>query len=476
MNAIMGRPNRKVKNNIMPGYAKKVDNHRRLSRITLLLLPILMLLLQACSAPKSTLLMPTPTLYEQNAAEPFAHLPPEKQTTKMQVFYASGRNANSSGNQLPYGNAVDSFVHLGTADVEFGEGKLTWLELWQASTASAREQPITLQLSGSRPLGDVAKIPVPHDPDGDQPTPRAPYSPNMQPFFESINEQLARAPVKELILYVHGTKVDFLNAVTLAAEIDHFTGREFVTMAYDWSSHQNIFDYLIGIDKRRAIHASYQFKNMLQLLAEQTNAERIHIVSYSAGGRVVSRALHQLALENRDIGPQGLRKHFRIGTVIFAAADVEVDQFLTRLEDISTLSEQTLITISDADNVLENARKLMRGNSRVGSVGAEQPEREFIQKHHLLNVHIVDVSSHKELRGFDIGGHHYWYRHPWMSSDIMFVLRHGGAPQERALTPSSETGIWYFAPDYPQAVRQAALLKSQSSRAQTEATTTGTGE
>jgi hypothetical protein len=37
----------------------------------------------------------------------------------------------------------------------------------------------------------------------------------------------------------------------------------------------------------------------------------------------------------------------------------------------------------------------------------------------------VDVSRHKEVRGFDIGGHHYWYRyrHPWMSSDILFLLR-----------------------------------------------------
>jgi esterase/lipase superfamily enzyme len=400
--------------------------------------------------------MPTPTLYEQDAIELFPALPLEKQATDLQVFYASGRGANPASKQLPYGNTVDSAVHLGTAEVIFGEGMLSWQELLQASTEANRARPVTIQLGRTTELAEVAKIPVPDDPDSDQLTPPAEYNPAQQPYFDRINAQLSRSQVKELIIYVHGTKVDFLNAVTLTAEIDHFTGRQFVTLAYDWSSHQNILDYLIGIDKRRAVHASYQFKNVLQLLAEHTDAEKIHVISYSAGGRVVSRALHQLALENRDLNKDELRKHFRIGTVIFAAADVEVDRFLSRLEDIASLSEQTVITISDADNVLENARKLMGGESRAGSAKAEQAEQAFIEKHQLLNVHIVDVSRHKELRGFDIEGHHYWYRHPWISSDLVLLLKYGAPPHERALTSSEEHGIWYFAPDYPDAVKAAA--------------------
>jgi len=407
--------------------------------------------------------MPTPTVYEQDAIELFPELPLEKQATHLQVFYASGRGANSTGNQLPYGNTVDSAVHLGTAEVIFGEGMMSWQELLQASTEANRAQPVTIQLGRTTELAEVAKIPVPDDPDSDQLTPPAEYNPAQQPYFDMLNEQLSHSQVKELIIYVHGTKVDFLNAVTLAAEIDHFTGRQFVTLAYDWSSHQNILDYLIGIDKRRAVHASYQFKNLLQLLAEHTDAEKIHVISYSAGGRVVSRALHQLAVENRDLNKDELRKHFRIGTVIFAAADVEVDRFLSRLEDIASLSEQTVITVSDADNVLENARKLMGGESRTGSAKAEQAEQAFIEKHQLLNVHIVDVSRHKELRGFDIEGHHYWYRHPWTSSDVILLLKHGAPPHARALTRSEEQGIWYFAPDYPDAVKAAAKLSISTS-------------
>jgi hypothetical protein len=44
----------------------------------------------------------------------------------------------------------------------------------------------------------------------------------------------------------------------------------------------------------------------------------------------------------------------------------------------------------------------------------------------------------KEQRGFDIDGHHYWYRHPWMISDIIFLLQHGAPPHERALSYSEK--------------------------------------
>ena len=46
------------------------------------------------------------------------------------------------------------------------------------------------------------------------------------------------------MVYVHGTKVDFVNATILTAEIDHFAGRDFVGLAFAWPSHQNILLYL----------------------------------------------------------------------------------------------------------------------------------------------------------------------------------------------------------------------------------------
>jgi esterase/lipase superfamily enzyme len=413
-------------------------------------------LLSACAAPTHIEMMPTPILYENSALDPFAELPPAQKTTTMEVFYATGRTASGSGNDTRYGNGVDSKIHFGSAAVSFGEGQMDWKQLHGASVAAERIQPVTITLAGVQPVAAMNKVAVPVDPDAGQLTAQPSFHSGLQPYLDAINKQLAQSREKTLMIYVHGTKVDFLNAVALTAEIDHFTGRDYVTLAYDWPSHQNILDYVVGVDKERAINASYQLKNTLILLAEHTDASRINILCYSAGCRTMSRALQQLRLENADHDAATLQARYRIGTAVFAAADVEVDRFLDRLPDIAALADQTVVTVSDADNVLDNARKVMGGAERVGSMAAEESEKRFITDHRLQDVYIVDVSRHKETRGFDIGGHHYWYRHPWMSSDILFLLRSSLPPDRRALTASEDTGIWYFASDYPSAVHQAA--------------------
>ena len=75
------------------------------------------------------------------------------------------------------------------------------------------------------------------------------------------------------------------------------------------------------------------------------------------------------------------------------------------------------------------------------------------------NVEIIDVSAGKEERGFDIVGHHYWYRHPWMSSDIIFLMRTDLPPSRRGLSSSEVEGIWYLSSDYPEKIKRAAEIE-----------------
>ena len=98
----------------------------------------------------------------------------------------------------------------------------------------------------------------------------------------------------------------------------------------------------------------------------------------------------------------------------------------------------------------------MGGAVRAGSAEAEFLEEDFIISHHLTNVEIIDVSIGQEIRGFNIDGHHYWYRHPWMSSDMVFLMRTDLPPAARGLTPAVMEGVWYLSPDYPDKIRDAA--------------------
>jgi hypothetical protein len=91
----------------------------------------------------------------------------------------------------------------------------------------------------------------------------------------------------------------------------------------------------------------------------------------------------------------------------------------------------------------------MGGEIRVGEEKAEVIEEAFIVKNELPNVEIIDVSYGQEVRGFDITGHHFWYRHSWMSSDIIFLMRTDLPAHRRGLSKTELEGIWYLCPDYP---------------------------
>ena len=147
--------------------------------------------------------------------------------------------------------------------------------------------------------------------------------------------------------------------------------------------------------------------------------------------------------------------------MLFAAADVSVDRFLDRLPAISELAQQVVATVSDADDALHFAGVVMGGNDRIGTKLAEQREEDFALRHNIDNFEIVDFSFGSDERGFDITGHHYWHRHPWASSDIIFLLRTDLTAEDRGLNPSDADGVWYLPGEYPTQVRDAALKALQ---------------
>lgn len=391
--------------------------------------------------------MPTPVIYHNSTIDPFAHLTAVQKNTRTEVFYATNRVAESSVNKIYYNNTLDSKLHFGKATIGMGGPDVSWQKLRISSLSSVETEPVPLNVEK---VVELARAPI-----GTTQSPRT-LPAELQAFVDSINLELANAIDKEIMVYVHGTKVDFANSIILTAEIDHFAGRDFVGVAFAWPSHQNILSYLFGTDVQQALNSSPALQSLITLLVQHTIAEHINILAYSAGGKVASKALSELYLASPDFSQKELKEQLRLGSVIFAAADVEVDVFLDRMLHISKLADQVVITVTDDDNALRAAKNYMGGTFRAGSANAENTEKQFIANNKLKNVEIVDVSIGKNKRGFDIVGHHYWYRHPWMSSEIIFLLRTGLPPSRRGLSSTEQEQIWYLSPEYPAKVQKAA--------------------
>ncbi|MCP3930781.1 MAG: alpha/beta hydrolase [Bacteroidetes bacterium] len=403
-----------------------------------------------CSSGKQLTLMPTPVIYRNSTIDPFAHLSSQQKSVRSHVFFATNRVPTVSGGNIHYTNSLDSVLYVGDALIYMGEVSTKWTDLHKSSLAASQINGVPLTLEKIEERASMSLL------DGGS---RVELTPDMQSFINSINSELATAVDKEIMIYVHGTKVDFANSTILTAEIDHFAGRDFVGVAFAWPSHQNILSYFLGIDVHNAKRSSFALHSLLLLLSEYSNAEHINILSYSAGGKVSSKALYELRQSYAELNEEELKEKFRLGAVVFAAADVEVDLFLIRLQAASELAQQVVVTVTDNDNALKAASFFMGGNVRAGDAGAEKIEKKFISKNHLGNVEIIDVSFGQEERGFDIIGHHYWYRHPWMSSDIIFLMRTDLPPSKRGLSHAEQEGIWYLSKEYPQKVQKAVEIE-----------------
>jgi esterase/lipase superfamily enzyme len=392
------------------------------------LLPVLVIFISAgACAPKTPVpqwLMPTPQIFRDGRVKPFVHLPERDKNPEMEIFYATNRIAEGEH----YGDMPSGELRFGTASLSMGPEGESWDSLVVASTTDPREKPIELRLVSSSETGEGN-------------TPKA-----ASMWAKAIEGDVLHTETKDIVVYVHGAKVGFLHSCAFAAELDHYGGRDFTPVAFDWPTHQEIVSYVDGVDLNYTIPSAKRLAEMLGILSEQTSARRIHIVSWSAGARVVSGALTELGGSH----PASVRDRYRLGTVVFAAGEVPENLFIERLPAIHGLSDRVLVYLSDDDSALRWASRLMGGGRRLGLEPETLTDQEKKVLHEMPRLEVVDTSYGKGIRGFDITGHRYWFQHPWVNSDLILALRTKAKPAQRGLSAAPVDDTWYFGSDYQQ--------------------------
>jgi esterase/lipase superfamily enzyme len=404
----------------------------------------IMLLMVGCAGPSVQPLMPTPVLFSEMDVSPLDHIPEAQRWNPRRVYYATTREREDDLMRIDYNNAESDKVSVGMTLIGFGGPNISWSKLSDYSRRADRPEVVDLSIAGMVEAGHFIT-----DEDGDV----RDVGGAAAWLMADLNASIESARDKDLLLYVHGAKVNFYNANAFAAQMDHFMGRDMTSMAFSWPTRQNIVAYGSGSDVRRAYTAAPALTALLELLARESVARRIHIVCWSAGGRVVNSALVQL--HSRHAGDaQDLRERFRLGTVYFAAADVPGDEFLDALPALNDLATRIVVTVSSKDSALQMAQTFMRGAARIGQRNTDLSQEQMDVVMAADRLEVVDVSRDWEGRGFDITGHRYWYDHPWASTDMILAVRSDLGPGERALAQTELGLLWSIPADYPARLRE----------------------
>ena len=399
-------------------------------------------------------LMPTPIVFADPRISATEFTDENHRTTTWPVFYATDRSGRGDMDDRRYSNGIATDPAMGVATVRFNPRTLTWDQLAEASNTGARDVRITLALDRAE---ELATLQPSSDPDRLLPPADHALTPEEQAFADRINAELEACGLKNLFIYVHGIRVDFEHACVFTAQLHHFLGREGVSVAYAWPSAQTLLLYARDVNRGRA--SANRFARFVDFLERHTIAEKIDIVSYSAGARVVSNALVRYA-EERQPGP------LRIDDVVFAAGDLTARRFVN--EHLPVYHDEVRriqVTTSDRDMPLRLAG-FFHGSSRLGRPNPNEFSEDAIEAARALtNLHIIDTSYADDLRGKVITGHGYWFANPWTSSDVLVSLRFNLDPGERGLVRIEGRDViaaWSITEDYPERVAEAVIRAAQA--------------
>jgi esterase/lipase superfamily enzyme len=121
------------------------------------------------------------------------------------------------------------------------------------------------------------------------------------------------------------------------------------------------------------------FERALASVMSNPRATRVHIVAHSMGTMLALESLRQLYARYGDAAAQ------RIGAVIFAAPDIDLDIFSSSIARIRPLAHKITVISATNDRALALSSRVAGGITRVGAA-----EKEALEK---LGLRVVDASG-----------------------------------------------------------------------------------
>lgn len=448
-----------------------MNRNRGVERAIVLALAALPVIATGCA--DRTVLMPTPMAYTHAGWDPFSEVPAALQGDTVSVLYITdraqekpqGAHQVSGGNgglpddpppvddgAVSYGYVRSRSMAFGDATVQFGSG-MTWDEIVAESRTDSRKGDIEIKVVDVRERARFAETP----PrlvitDAQMAAANAAKVASVQGeaetrFMADLSARLQKTPRKEVYLYVHGFNNTFDDAVLTVANLWHFLGREGVPVAYTWPAGVGgllAYEYTVGSTE----FTIYHLKQAIKMIAANPDVHKINIIAHSRGTAVATDAVRELYLEFR--ATEDVQKKLKFGAVVLAAPDIDMDVAIQRdaTERVGRAVERSVVYISEGDKALGLSGWLFGGIARLGDVDTKLFSDEEIEVlRHSKRFQMISA----QVTNLGDFGHVYFYANPYVSSDLVLMMRYGLDPGAAGGRPlgATKTGLWAVEDGYP---------------------------
>jgi esterase/lipase superfamily enzyme len=200
----------------------------------------------------------------------------------------------------------------------------------------------------------------------------------VEPVSGEVSDLLAQAGGgPDVLIYVHGFKETFETAALDATHLSDGIKFRGQTMVFSWPSKAGLFDY--AYDRESAMWSRDDFERVLRSIVTTPSAGRVHIVAHSMGTMLTLESLRQLHARYGDTVVD------RIGAVVFAAPDIDMDVFSSAINRIGPLARKIIVIAATNDRALALSGQIAGGMTRVGAA-----EKAAIER---LGVRVIDASQ-----------------------------------------------------------------------------------
>ncbi|WP_062112162.1 alpha/beta hydrolase [Aureimonas sp. AU40] len=194
--------------------------------------------------------------------------------------------------------------------------------------------------------------------------------------------QQRKSPSGRLLIFVHGFNSSYEEAVFRFAQISYDSGADAAPILFTWPSQGSIFGYLY--DRESANYSRSSLEKVIEAAAARKDVTEITIMAHSMGSWLTMEALRQIAIRKGSL-PR------KLGHVVLASPDLDVDVFHEQLDEIGPDQSRITIFTSQDDRALLVSRRLAGGVQRLGAVDLTKPDVQaaFAQR----GITVVDLTS-----------------------------------------------------------------------------------
>lgn len=247
---------------------------------------------------------------------------------------------------------------------------------------------LTVSIPRTHVPGEIEWPPAPPgDPRTDFVVRQAAYIDSEKAFIQKLNTQLATQPSgnRRIFLFIHGYNTLFAEGLYRFAQVVHDSESRAVPVLFTWASRGKPSQYIY--DTNSATAARDELTHIFRLLLA-SNADHISILAHSLGNWVTVEALRQLEISGHGDFPSG-----KLGPILLAAPDIDVDVFKAQLRSFGEHPKKFYVVLSEDDRALALSRFIAGGENRVG-------DDTNVKELAALGVTVIDLTNLKSQDAF----------------------------------------------------------------------------